>query len=216
MRLLVLEDDTFIAEEIKLYFEHKGHEVTCYEEGESLLDCPSLNAFDMFLFDINMPIKDGIETLKEIRSLGINTPTIFLTSMSDIDYVKRGYQVGCNDYVRKPFHFEELELRISQLLGNPSCQPIKLSSEHTFDLNARELCEDNKPMVLSDNEKNLIYMLARNLGHIVDSDTLMEYIWEDKNVTQNTLRTQIKKLRGKLSQDFIINVRGYGYKIESL
>lgn len=214
MRILILEDDEFIANEISLYFQNKGHETYYIQSGEKLLESENLNKFDIFLFDINMPKISGIEVLKVLRDMGIDTPTIFLTSMSDIDYVKQAYNVGCNDYVRKPFHFEELELRISKLLGTLHAKVKKIDQTYSFDLVNSELYENTKPILLNENEKKLLYLLTYNINNVVSSDKLIEYIWDDKEINQNTLRTAIKKLRTKLLYDFIVNIRGYGYKIE--
>jgi len=215
MKIILLEDDTFIAEEIKLYFEIKNHVVDCYHNGEDLLENANLYSADILLLDINMPIKNGIETLKDIRGLNIDTPAIFLTSMSDIDTIRLGYEAGCSDYVRKPFHFVELELRINKLVLEYTSKHIQIGPEQFYNPIQMELTDKSKPINFSEKEKNLIYFLIKNLNHIVNSDSIMDYVWEDKAVNSNTLRTQIKKIRSKISYDFIQNIRGTGYKIAS-
>ena len=111
MKILLLEDDDFICQQVKNYFELNDHKVDFYNNGQELLDNSDLKIYDVFLLDINTPIKNGIETLKEIRKES-DTPAIYLTAMNDLDHVKEGYSAGCNDYVRKPFLFEELELEL--------------------------------------------------------------------------------------------------------
>ena len=162
-----------------------------------------------------MPVKNGIETLKEIRDMGVKTPALFLTSMSDIDTIKLGYEAGCSDYVRKPFHFEELELRINKLVLEICSKKMQLGPKQFYDTISMELYDHDKIIDFSENEKNLIFYLVKNINHIVHSNTLMDYVWDQKVVNSNTLRTQIKKIRAKLSNDFILNIRGTGYKIES-
>lgn len=215
MKIILLEDDKLIADEIKLYFEIKNHSVECYLNGEELLENANIYSTDIFLLDINMPIKNGIETLEEIRSMGVQTPAIFLTSMSDISTIKLGYEVGCSDYMRKPFHFEELELRINKLVLELSSKKVQLGPNQFYDTRSMELYDYEKIIDFSENEKNLIYYLVKNLNHVVYSNTLMDYVWDNKIVNSNTLRTQIKKIRSKLSYDFIQNIRGTGYKIET-
>lgn len=214
MKIIVLEDDNFIAEEIKLYFEIKNHTVECFYNGEELLENANIYSNDIFLLDINMPIKNGIETLKELRQLNIQTPAIFLTSMSDMDTIKLGYSAGCSDYVKKPFHFEELELRINKLVLDYNQKNIQIGPEQFYNSALMELTDKKNIIEFSEKEKNLIYYLVKNLNHVIDSHTLMDYVWEDKIVNSNTLRTQIKKIRTKISYDFIHNIRGTGYKIE--
>ncbi len=215
MKIILLEDDELISEEIKLYFEIKNHSVECYLNGEDLLQNANIYSNDLFLLDINMPVKNGLETLKEIREMGVQTPAILLTSMSDIKSIKMGYEVGCSDYVRKPFHFEELELRIDKLVLEVASRKIKLGPNQFYDTSKMELHDSGKIIDFSENEKNLIFYLIKNLNHVVYSNTLMDYVWDKKVVNSNTLRTQIKKIRAKLSYDFIHNIRGSGYKIEN-
>lgn len=215
MKIILLEDDEFIAEEIKLYFEIKNHTVECYVNGEDLLNNAHLYSNDIFLLDINMPIKNGIETLQELRAMDITTPAIFLTSMSDIDTIKLGYKSGCSDYIRKPFHFEELELRINQLLLQNVSKQIQLGPKQYYNITSMELEDNGRLVDFTENEKNLLYYLVKNLNHIISSEILMDYVWDSKIVNSNTLRTQIKKIRTKISYDFIHNIRGTGYKIES-
>ncbi len=216
MKIAILEDDTFIANEISVWFSNKNSRVVCFKNANELLDFGSLASFDIFLLDINMPKKSGIEVLKQMREFGIKTPAIFVTSMSDIDYVKDAFKAGCSDYIRKPFYFEELELRIAKLLDLPKEKAYKLSKYHTFYIDSLELKEGKNIVDLSDNERRLIYILVKNAGHFISSEFLIDYIWEDKNVESNTLRTQIRKLRQRLKDNFIINSRGHGYKIEVL
>lgn len=215
MKLLVLEDDEFICEQIQTYFELNNHTVETYYDGESLLDNAILEDFDIFLFDINTPKKNGIETLSEIRAENINTPAIFLTALGEIEFVKQGYDAGCNDYVRKPFNLEELELRIIQLL-HKNVSTVKIDENYSFDTAKMVLYYKEKTIELSNLQKNLLYILIKNIGTIVPTDTIIDYVWNDKDICNNTLRTQIKKLRLKLETNFIINIRNSGYKIEKL
>ena len=214
MRITLLEDDSFIAEEIKIYFEMKDHQVEIFANGEELLNSSNIFTTDIFILDINTPVKNGIETLKEIRNLDIDTPAVFLTSMSDIDYIKLGFDAGCSDYIRKPFHFEELEIRIKKILFSDNSSKIQIGKNQFFDLSRRELTDCEKIIELSENEKNLLFFLVKNINHILNSSVIIDYIWQDKIVSDNTLRTLIKKLRSKISYDFIKNIRGSGYKIE--
>lgn len=213
MKILLLEDDDFICVQIKNYFELNGHKVDFYSNGEALLNSANLEIYDIFLLDINTPKKNGIETLTEIRKT-CDTPAIYLTAMNDIEHVKDGYAAGCNDYVRKPFLFEELELRINQLVHKSCIDRVKLSENYSYDLCNMQLFYKDENIDLNNQEKELLYLLVKNLGIAISPDSIRDYVWEDKNVCDNTLRTKIKKLRTKLSENFIVNVRNVGYKIE--
>ena len=213
MKILLLEDDDFICKEVKNYFELDGHKVDYFNDGQSLLDNSVLSIYDVFLLDINTPIKNGIETLKEIRK-DYDTPAIYLTAMNDLDHVKEGYAAGCNDYVRKPFLFEELELRINQLIHKDCMEQIKITEKYSFNLCSLELFLNNEPVNLNNQEKELLYLLIKNIGSAISPEIIKDYVWEDKDVCDNTLRTKIKKLRAKLDDNFITNIRNVGYKIE--
>jgi len=215
MKILLLEDDEFICETIQSYFELDGNTVDYFNDGEELLNNAILEQYDIFLFDINTPKKNGFVTLKEIREEGINTPAIYLTAQNDIEHVKEGYALGCSDYIRKPFILDEVELRINQILYKDlDTELIKLSQNYTFNLSSMQLFYKNKSIDLKKNEKDLLYILVKNIGQIITPDILKDFVWEEKDVCDNTLRTQRKKIRSKLEKNFIINVRNSGYKIE--
>jgi len=213
MKILLLEDDEFISKQIKNYFELNDHKVDFFNDGQSLLDNVDLNIYDIFLLDINTPIKNGFETLKEIRKTS-DTPAIYLTAMNEIDYVKEGYSIGCNDYVRKPFILEELEIRINQLIHKNCEDVVKISENYSFNLCTMELFYNGELVDLNSQEKELLYLLIKNIGAAIKPEFIKDYVWEEKNVCDNTLRTKIKKLRTKLNENFIINIRNIGYKIE--
>lgn len=214
MRILLLEDDLFICEQIKNYFQLDGNRVDFYNDGEELLNNAILENYDIFLFDINTPKKNGFETLQSIREQGNDTPIIYLTAQNDIEHVKEGYALGCNDYIRKPFILEEVELRINQILHKSVNNLIKLSKDYSFDLSSMELFYKNNNLDLKKHEKNLLFILIKNIGKIVETEIIKDYVWNDNNVCDNTLRTQIKKIRSKISDNFIVNIRNAGYKIE--
>ncbi len=215
MKILLLEDDNFICESIQSYFQLDGHKVDYFNDGEELLDNAILNNYDILLFDINTPKKNGFETLKEIRKQGINTPAIYLTAQNDIEHVKEGYSIGCSDYIRKPFIFDELELRINQILHkNINLDYVQVSDNYKFDLSSMQLLYKDKSIDLKKHEKNLLYILVKNIGTVLSPSIIKDYVWDEQNVCDNTLRTQIKKIRAKLEENFIINIRNSGYKID--
>jgi DNA-binding response OmpR family regulator len=215
MKILILEDDEFISNQIKTYFELNEHSVEVYNNGETLLNSAILSSFDIFLFDINTPKINGIDTLKIIRDDNINTPAIFLTALSDISDMKLAYNVGCNDYIKKPFNLEEVELRINQLIHKNNIKLIKIYENYTFDVKNMNLKYQKNEVNLNHKEKALIYILVKNIPNVVESDQIINYVWDNKFICNNTLRTHIKKIRLKLKDNFIENIKNVGYKIKS-
>lgn len=213
MKILLLEDDKIIANQIIKYFELNHHEVNHFMDGESLLESfKILEATDICIFDINVPILNGIETLSALHKMEIYKPTIFLTALSDVEHIKNAYLTGCEDYIRKPFYLEELEIRIHKLV-NQSIRKIQLNALFSFDFIDMRLYSDDREVFLSDKETKLLYFLAKKRNIFVSSALLIEYAWDSDDICDNTLRTTIKRLRSKLGDDSIISSRALGYKL---
>jgi DNA-binding response OmpR family regulator len=215
VKILLLEDDAVIAEQIKAYFELCDHKVDLYDNGLSLVEHANPASYDIMLLDINTPGLSGLEVLKEFRDLSIHTPAIFVTAMSDMQYLKEAYGTGCNDYVRKPFDIEELELRIERLVKATHTKHISISENYTFDMKEEKLYHKEREVHLNEKERSLLYLLLKNRSSTVSKEMIKTYVWDDQDVCDNTLRTKIKKLRDKLDENFIQSLRGAGYKIDA-
>ncbi len=215
MKILLLEDDEIINESVSSYFEMQGHVVDSFLDGEELLDNVCATAYDIFLLDINTPKIDGFTVLKELREHTKDIPAIFITALSDIKSIEKGYQLGCNDYIKKPFNLRELELHLNKLTRCDIDSIVKIDEHYIFDKKSMQLLHNGSEVMLSKNETLIINQLVNNINATVDSEAIIEYVWDYKNISQNTLRTQMKKLRQKLHSDFIVNIRGRGYKIET-
>ncbi len=213
MKLLLLEDDPIIAEQIRDYFELFNHRVDHYSDGAQLIDGANPSHYDLLLLDINTPGLNGIEVLRSFRGLAIDTPAIFITAMSDMEYLKEAYRSGCNDYLRKPFDLEELEIRIEHLVKGNEKQFIPITSRYRFDMKNERLFDGEDEVPLGRRERQLLYLLLKDRGHTVSKERIKEYLWEEREVCDNTLRTTMKKLRNKVEENFIENLRGIGYRI---
>lgn len=212
MKILLLEDDELIAEQVCEYFTRKNHQITHYLNGESLLDSNKILEVDICIFDINVPKMNGFETLSTLRELNIHKPTIFLTAMSDIEHIRLAYQLGCEDFVKKPFHFEELEIRMHKLINNCT-HDINITDEIAFNFIKTTLYIKEREVSLSEIERKLLYLLAKHRNHYILSSAIVEYVWEDISIDMNTLRTTIKRLRSKIGRMSILSSRTFGYKL---
>ncbi len=213
MKILLLEDDPLIGEQIRDYFELFEHKVMWYDNGLTLIENANPSAYDVMLLDINTPGLSGLEVLRELRAYSISTPAIFITAMSDLDSLKEAYALGCNDYVRKPFDIEELEIRIEHLIKQNTDHLMTITSRYVFDMKAEKLYYKGTEVHLNPRERALIYLLLKHQNQIVSKESIQTYIWEDQTISENTLRTTIKKLRDKLDENFIVSHRGAGYTI---
>lgn len=212
MRVSIMEDDQFIADQIAIYFQSKGAEVDHYIDGEALLESEKLPEYDIFLLDIDTPRVNGLEALNYLREIGIRTPAIFVTAKSHLDDVKEGYACGCNDYVRKPFDIEELELRIQALIPKTS-RTVSLTSEIIYDLDQHCFIKDRESVFLGQTEQKILELLVRNQNKIVPVDDFRDWVWQGKEVSEATIRSFMRLLREKVGDSCIQTHRGIGYSL---
>jgi DNA-binding response OmpR family regulator len=215
VKILLLEADPIIAEQIRDYFELFEHRVDCYDDGLRLVEEADPSRYDVMLLDINTPGLSGLEVLRNFRELSIETPAIFITAMSDLEYLKEAYRSGCNDYIRKPFDIEELEIRIEHLVRGSCDSRLRIGERYSFDMKNEILYDREREVPLSPRERRLLYLLLKHRGHTVSRESIKAYLWDDQEVCDNTLRTTVKKLRNKLEENFIENHRGTGYRIDA-
>lgn len=218
MKILLLEDDYTYNESIKESLEEMGYEVDAFDDGLLALDALFDKQYHLALLDIRVPHMDGYEILKEIRKAKLDLPIIFITSLTDINNLSLGYELGCNDYLRKPFSLKELQYRVSQTLKSyhlhSTLDVISLPCGFSYHSDDQSLWFENMQINLSKYEQKLLFVLVKNRGNYISTELIHEYVWEGKEVGDNDIRMLIKKLRDKTDKDFIITAKGIGYKIE--
>lgn len=217
MKILLLEDDYNYKESIKELLLSLGYEVDDFLSGDEALEAAFHNSYDLLLLDIRVPGIDGYGIVKEVRSYGLKVPVIFITSLTDVNNLSLGYELGCNDYIRKPFSLKELKYRIEEAIRSyhfHSVSPqVQLPCGFIFEIHSGTLRHEDHEIALSDKERRVIGLLVKNLDTFMDVDTIREYAWEGKEVGDNDIRMVIKKIRSKTSKEFIQSQRGVGYKI---
>ncbi|QKF67520.1 two-component system response regulator [Arcobacter venerupis] len=218
MKILLLEDDYLYKVSIKEFLQELDFIVDDFENGDDALDAVFTNSYDLLLLDIRVPGMDGFTLVETIRKEGLNTPIIILTSLTDITNLSRGYDLGCNDYIRKPFDLIELKFRIEQLIKN-SCfktldDIIQVVPDYEFDVKKNILYKEKEQIDLSFKESELVSYLVQNRGFFVSIETLHERIWENKDISYSDIRMCIKRIREKTCKDFIKTKRFVGYKID--
>ena len=215
MKILLLEDDTVLAD-ILLDFLSETYSVTHTYSMKEALSLSEENSYDLYIFDINVPDGDGITLLRELRSFHDETPTIFITAFQDIKYLKKAFESGANDFIRKPFDLEELYGRIENIKRHFGLSNIvKLSNDMELNTQTQQLtCKDNTEHLTQKESELLLYLYKHN-NRVISTDELLQNLWQyDKLPSSDAIRTLIKSLRKYVGREHIINIRGEGYKFE--
>lgn len=216
MKILLLEDDMLFHQTISEYLISLGHMVVGFREGKSALASIEETIYDLLILDINVPQIDGFTLLEEIHANKITPPTIFISALIDIEDISRAFELGCHDYLKKPFHLKELNLRIEKMLQTHQKpqEHTRLSEGYSFNESSSTLNFYNKPQTISNRQLQIIKVLAEHRGMVVTYDTLREYVWENDDIDNATIRSEVSRLKKNLKEAFIINIRSIGYMIK--
>ena len=219
-RILLVEDDSTLSMIVSETLQRDGFEVLTAGDGKDGLRKFTRHGADLIIADVMMPRMDGFEMGRRIRQLDRNVPLLFLTAKSEIDDIVEGFELGGNDYLKKPFKMLELIVRIKALLRRNVREEDNLFEigAYTLDLSTQVLShKDNGGIELSLIEAKLLRELIVNVGHTVDASTMMQLIWQrDDPYSRNSLHGFIHKLRNYLRHDqsiSLINQRGIGYML---
>ncbi len=219
-RILLVEDDSTLLMIVSETLQRDGFEVLTAGDGEDGLRKFTRHGADLIIADVMMPRMDGFEMGRRIRLLDRNVPLLFLTAKSEIDDIVEGFELGGNDYLKKPFKMLEMIVRIKALLRRNVREEDNLFEigAYTLDLSTQVLShKDNGGIELSLIEAKLLRELIVNVGHTVDASTMMQLIWQrDDPYSRNSLHGFIHKLRNYLRHDqsiSLINQRGIGYML---
>ena len=218
MRLLLAEDERALSKALATILERSNYSVDTVYDGEAALEYLAADNYDGVILDIMMPKKDGITVLKELRSRGSKIPVLILTAKSEVDDKVLGLDSGANDYLTKPFHFEELEARIRSLTRRKFIQQdvCLQCGRISFDTRTRKASIDGLPLSLTRKESSLLEYFLLHQNRIISPEEMIEHIWDGSvNSLSNSIRVHIsslrKKLRTALGFDPIQNKIGQGY-----
>jgi len=217
MRILFLEDDPVIAD-IVLDFLSEFYEVQhCFSSAEALKYAEE-ESFSVYIFDINVPGISGIELLKSLRAFNDVTPAIFITAYQEVEYLREAFEIGANDFIRKPFELEELQARIENIKRQFSMdEQILISDEILFNTATHQVIKQGRAVSISAKESQILHYLIRNKNRVISVDEILQNLWDyDEMPSHDTIRTYIKKLRHILGKEHICNVRGVGYRFEKM
>lgn len=216
-RILIVEDEPRIAAFVSRGLESAGYETTVIDDGAEALEAALRGDGDLVLLDVGLPTMDGFEVLRELRARGSGIPVIMLTARSSTRDTVEGLDSGANDYVSKPFTFEELLARVrSRLRENVPQQGVSIShGDVTLDILARRATVAGREVDLSAREFSLAEQFLRNPGRVLSREQLLSRVWGlDFDPGSNVVDVYVRYLRGKLGPDHIVTVRGAGYRWE--
>lgn len=210
MKILLLEDDHILCESLTEYLELEGFIVDKAYRGEEVFDLTFENKYDLYILDINVPDINGFDVLKALKESGDETPAIYVTALTDVSSISKGFSIGAEDYIKKPFDPEELVIRIkSRYLTKDKTISYK---DLLYDPSARLLQKNGKTLGLGEIQLNLFHTLIMRIDKIVDHFELMDLL---EQPSANALRVNLAKLKNKLGIE-IKNIRGQGYMIEKI
>jgi len=223
--LLVVEDDSELSTSLLLYLESEGYAVTLAEDGETALEeATRLPGYDLIVLDAKLPDLNGFEVLRQARDDGVRTPVLMLTGLGDHEHRMRGFQVGADDYLTKPFETEELVARIDVLLRREA----ETTGEGgvfevgglRVDFDNDEVTRDGSPVGLTDLEYKLLAYLLRRRGRTATREQILRDVWDlPTEVETRTIDRHVNALRDEMAGDAeeewsIQSVYGIGYKLE--
>lgn len=217
MKILIVEDDENILSLLKDGFEEENYIVDVAMDGEDAQYLAQINNYDTIILDWMLPIQSGIEVLQNLRDENINTPVIMLTAKDEIKNKVEGLKCGADDYLSKPFSFEELQARVEALyrrLSFNGSNKVQIQNI-TIDIDKKIVQKDDVVVNLTLKEYDLLIFLIKNKNSYVSKFMIEDQLWNNQEfIASNVIEVTIFNLRKKISKKFIKNFKGLGYKIE--
>jgi two-component system, OmpR family, copper resistance phosphate regulon response regulator CusR len=221
MRILIIEDNPDFQKFLRIRLEERCFAVDTAPNGDTGLYLTGRNVYDFILLDYSLPKKNGYETFKEIRKLDRHTPVIMISGTGDVMHKIDGFNLGLDDYIVKPFFFEELLARINAILRRPPTQyetVLKLDSL-AIDTTRQKVSRAGEYIYLTRKEFALLEYLMKKAGNVVTRGELMEHVWDKElNTFSNTIETHIVNLRRKIDlpgmKKLIHSIPSRGYKLD--
>jgi len=213
MKILLLEDNTKLNTTIKKRLEMKGYTIDSFIDGQNAYDAIE-NNYSCFLLDINVPNIDGIKILKRIREYYQEVPVIIISASVELDLIKKSYDFGCNDYIKKPFFIDELEIKIEQLCDIKT-ELIQFDENSYFNFQSSTIILDNNEIRLTKKERLLFNLFMNRINKVVTYQEIENSVWEGGYVTSESIRSLIRRIRKILDNKYIETIIDTGYIFKS-
>ncbi len=217
MNILLLEDDELLQEIILEHLLEARHSIEPFYDGLEAYECIIKGSFDLLVLDVDVPSLSGFELLLALKEQNIKIPTIFITSLNSGIDIKKGFDLGCDDYLKKPFELVELDARIDHIskIYNIDYSIINIDEHISVDKQNYTITNNGKTDKISKKELSILLYMLRYRDRFISNDELISNIWQMEQIpSEATIRTYIKNLRSRLGAEFITTIKGVGYKIK--
>ena len=223
MRILLVEDDQRIANFVAKGLRENAYAVDVARDGAAALYQNAISGYDAIILDVMLPVKDGFEVCRELRENRVKTPVLMLTARDAVEDRVAGLDVGADDYLTKPFAFNELLARLRALLRRSvDIRPPKMTvADMEIDTSAQRVWRNGREIVLTTKEYALLEYLVREKGKVVGRSAIAEHVWDENfDVFSNLIDVYIKRLRAKMDEGFGVSLihtrRGQGYVLDDV
>ncbi len=210
MNILLLEDDKILCDSLKEFLELEGYCVDVAHRGPEVFDLTFDKKYDLYILDVNVPEINGFDVLSSLREADDKTPAIYITALTDISSISKGFAIGAEDYIKKPFDPEELVIRIKSKYQHED--ELFYHKDICYNPTTRVIQKGSQTIGLGEVQKNIFHALMVQQNKIVDSYALMDFL---EQPSANALRVNLAKLKSRLGIE-IKNIRGQGYMIENI
>ena len=217
MNILLMEDDAVLSDILVDYLS-EFWDVDYAYGSDDVYKKLEFKKYDLFIFDINVTGKNGLELLKELREFHNTTPTIMITAYTDTDYLKKAFEMGAHDYIKKPFELEEINARIrntQKLFNIENENKTQISDDIFFFPQLKEVHKENKKVSLSTKDCSILSYLISKKQRVITNEELIQNIWDFDSIPSDaTIRSHIRTLREIIGKEKIQTIRSQGYRYE--
>lgn len=213
MKVLLVEDDKALGESLEEYLKLKNIDILWLQDERKLSNVLEVYEFDVIVLDLILNFYRGEDLITYIRNKGLKTPILILTAKNEIFNKEECFQRGADDYLTKPFESKELLLRLNALSKRKQIDSIISIGDTIINIDSKVILRKKREIKLSKTSWDLLTLLVKRRGEIVDNETILNYVWGGKAVGDEVIRTYIKELRKILPEGAIENYKGRGYKL---
>ena len=215
-RILIVEDEERIASFVRKGLEASGFTTTVVDTGADAVDYAVTGGFDLMLLDLGLPDTDGFDVLRRVRSMGVDIPVVILTARDGVRDTVTGLEIGADDYVTKPFRFEELlaRVRLRMRTERPAEMTVLRAGGLALDLRTRRVAVEGASVDLTAREFALLELLMRHPEQVLTRQQMLSHVWGyDYDPGSNVVDVFVRALRRKVGAERIVTVRGMGYRL---